>query len=112
MPLQERRAIASTKPSGLTPKKQDLVNTATLTRGRVYVYKGIHFEKNVEIVVSDEIADALTELYATSKDTDGEEFEKPLFDVRRRVTPPSSRTAEAPKRTALRLPVRPYSSRA
>jgi hypothetical protein len=59
----------------------ELVNTATLLRGRVYVYKNVSFERGVPVVVTDELAAELEELFDEVRDADQEIIEKPLFSV-------------------------------
>lgn len=110
MSVLQRRAIAT---GTSTPAKGSLVNTATLVRGRVYIYKNEKFEIGVTRVVSDELADILEDITVETKDTDDETFAKPMFDIRRKVQPPKAPGDEGKAvRQATRLPVRLYRPRA
>lgn len=99
-------------PGQATPKapallKQELVNTATLIRGRVYFYKDKRFDANEVVIVDDPLAAILEELHETVTDSDQEAYEKPMFDVRRNVPPPSKEQPVSQfRRPAIRLPVR------
>lgn len=88
-----------------------LVNTATLVRGRVYVFRhegeNIQFELDVAKVVDDALASKLEDLVSEVHDTDGDAFEKPLFHVRRGVPRPEKGAAPVSKRLIMRLPPRP-----
>jgi hypothetical protein len=59
----------------------DLVTTATLLRGRVYVYRSVSFERGVPVVVTDDLAAELEEMFDEVRDADQEIIEKPLFSV-------------------------------
>jgi hypothetical protein len=89
MPIQ--RAAAKPKVIGQSPAAkpdETLVNTATLIRGRVYVFKNQRFDVGVPVIVDDKLASILEEKVNITEDTDGEEFEKSVFVVRRGVPPP------------------------
>lgn len=110
-PVQKKPGVAAanSQPAG------DLVTTATLIRGRTYVYKDVHFMINETVVLNDlelkmpvsSFAGDLEELHSEVVDGDGDRFEKPLFDVQRDVPRPAKvRTAEElRKQTVRRLPV-------
>lgn len=104
-PIPARPAPARTLGSAPAPKspvpKEDLVNTATLLRGRVYFYKDQEFKLGEPSIVTDQIADVLEELHHEVKDKDGEIYEKPFFDVRRGVPRPPPKVA--PKKSVRRL---------
>lgn len=107
MALQQRKALGQASASVPSQSKPGLVTTATLVRGRVYFFRNEKFELGVTRVVPDELANDLEELHDTIKDTDGDYYEKPFFDVQRAVPAPTE--APDPKqvhRQAVRLPVR------
>lgn len=91
-----KRALgqAPAGPTSQTPK-EDLVNVATLVRGRVYFYKEMKFEYGVPLVVTAEVADILENEVATVNDKDGERFEKPFFHIQRGVQKPDRFISEA-----------------
>ena len=92
-----------------TITSDETVTTATLLRGRVYVYKGLTFERGLPVVVTDDLAADLADMYDEVRDSDNEIIEKPLFNVlydapkpvpvevgqprRRRVQPANVRSA-------------------
>lgn len=88
------------------PKVQpniDLVTVVTLVRGRTYFYKDMRFDVDVPIVVTDEIADILEQEVAEINDKEGERFEKPFFEVQRKVPrPPKYVDPNVPKRRPVR----------
>jgi hypothetical protein len=55
--------------------------TATLIRGKTYVFRGIKFTRGDAIEVDSDIAAELETKVDIVMDLDGEEFEKPLFAV-------------------------------
>lgn len=79
------------------PTKRDTVTTASLLRGRVYVYmispevESIRFEKDkpptvledIEGIATEDLAAELEQLYETVTASDGESFDKPIFEVLR-----------------------------
>lgn len=67
----------------------ELVNTATLLRGRVYVYKNVSFERGIPVVVDDALAAELEEMFDEVRDADQEIIEKPLFSVVYEVARPA-----------------------
>jgi len=94
----------------------DLVHTATLIRGRVYVFKykgeSYHFEMDKPEVLPDAVKDALADeleaLHAEIRDSDGDSFEKPLFLVERDVHRPIVDDPRASRaKNITRLPPRP-----
>jgi len=88
--------------------QQDLVNTATLVRGRVYYYKDHRFEIGKIVVVDDELATILEDLVEEVSDGDNERFEKPRFQVLRKVPRPTNDQHVDPQKPVVRrLPVRP-----
>ena len=86
----------------------DTIITATLVRGKNYSFfnteKGAFetYKRNVPVEVDEEVADRLEELVETVSTTDGDEIEKPLFEIDREA---ERRTEEdkAPKRMRLRM---------
>lgn len=105
--LGRKPAAATTVASGGAVKEK-LVHTATLVRGRTYVYKGIHFKCQVPQVVDKEMADYLAGQFHEVTDSDGEAIEKPYFDVEYNVPEP---VEEEPVKTMHRLPARPRLNR-
>ena len=101
--LATRKLPSATASAQTTPAAQaNTVTTATLVRGKVYVYKGVHYKKDIPVVVDDATALLLEDLYELVTDADHEEFEKPYFDIQRNV-PPAPVEVE---RTTRRIPVR------
>jgi hypothetical protein len=102
----KQRTIGQTSVRAMASRPQtDLVNVATLVRGRVYFYKDQKFEVGKPTVVSNELANILEELHEEISDADGERFEKPFFYVQRGVPRPQE-AQERTKPPARRLPVR------
>ena len=110
MPVLQRRALGTSKTTLASGKSS--VITATLVRGRVYIYKNEKFELNEERVVSKELADILEDIVVETKDTDGENFAKPMFHIKRNVSAPEKRDNPDAPRAVTRLPVRLYRPRA
>lgn len=74
----------------MAAKKQvNKVNTATLLRGRVYVFENVHFQRGVPTIVGPDLAMKLEDLYDEVQDSDSDTFEKPYFLVEMDVDPPS-----------------------
>ena len=71
-------------------KQSEKVTTATLLRGRVYVYAKVHFQRGVPTVVGGALADELEDLFDEVRDSDSDTFEKPYFLVEHNVDPPDS----------------------
>jgi hypothetical protein len=97
---KDRSAVAS----ATTPAtKSDTVTTATLVRGKTYVWKNIHYKVNNPVVVEDATALELEQLYQEVRDADGELYEKPYFDIQRNVPRPVEEVSgPTPRRLALR----------
>jgi len=101
------RTVA-TAPAKPAPTSQgDLVNLATLVRGRVYYHKDVRFELGKPVVVSNELATILEDLVQEVHDADREVYEKPLFLVQRSVPRPVPVDEKVQRRPTTRLPVRP-----
>lgn len=107
------RQVAS--PSRASPARRGLVTTATLVRGRVYFYKGVPFDRGVEVGIVQELLDQhnvdssveqflyeLEDLYETVTDSDKEKWEKSIFELREGRPMPATtaeqREAERPRR--------------
>lgn len=60
---------------------QGLVTTATLLRGRVYIFENQEFLKDVTREVALELGQKLEDLFEQVTDSEGEEYEKPTFEV-------------------------------
>lgn len=86
------------------------VNTATLIRGEIYTLRhpkstpthpkdSLRFEHGKPVVIEDlDVLKILEDLYDTTIDGDGEEFEKPTFHVQRGVQAPDDDLSNKPKR--------------
>lgn len=73
----------------MAARKQEKCITATLLRGRVYVFQNVHFMRGVATVVDDGLAAELEALCEEVTDSDGEVFEKMLFEVDYEATVPT-----------------------
>jgi hypothetical protein len=82
----------------MTTPTDQLINTATLLRGRVYVYKGVTFERGVPVTVPDDLGAELEDMFDEVRDSDNEIIEKPLFSVLYDVVPPAPAASLAPRR--------------
>ena len=122
MALQNTRkgapVIGGARTVGVAPARADLVDTATLIRGRVYSFRHNgethYFEANVETPLEDKeekaiegLAGKLEELHSEVHDSDGDAFEKPLFLVKRGVARPNVAEYTPKKRDVVRLPPKP-----
>lgn len=82
--------------------------TATLSRGKTYSHfikeegKFKEFKRNVPTEVSDELADELEELVEIITTTDGDEVEKPRFEIDREAEKRQD-DEPAPRRMRLRM---------
>jgi hypothetical protein len=105
------------------------VTTATLVRGKVYVFKGlnqekaVHYKRGIPLVVAADLADELEELVEEIHDSEGEIFDKPYFAIhrdieepepevkaerqRRRLAPPANTTSTGSKTGIRARPGRP-----
>jgi len=101
------RTVATAPAKAVPTSQVDLVNLATLVRGRVYYHKDVRFDVGKPTVVSDELANILEDLVQEVHDADKEVFEKPLFEVKRGVPRPVPVEERTTRRPAMRLPVRP-----
>lgn len=119
-PIQAARG-AALRPSAVprrmpTPAQQGPCVTATLKRGRMYLYASIPFERDKPVAIDDalikehkvkhisaeQLRMELEDLYETITDSDGEKFEKAIFEVRdNQPRPPTAieeREAQRPRR--------------
>ena len=67
--------------------RKSKINTATLVRGRVYIYKNMEYLRGQETPVDEDTAKELEVLSEVTTDSDGEEFDKAYFDVEFDVDP-------------------------
>lgn len=105
MALAARARTVGSAPAPTAPAKE-LVNTVELLRGRVYWYKDKEFKKGDIEVVTDELAAILEVLHQEVTDKEGELYEKPFFEVKRKVPRPDPKPVLAKRKQIRRLPAR------
>ena len=89
-----------------TAMKMETCITATLLRGRVYVFRNMQYERGIPNVVKDEsLAMILEDLYDEVHDSDGEVIEKPIFEIDFEAPFPAPPTTDGnPHQKRRRLP--------
>ncbi len=123
-----RRPGSNTNGSNGTPpprafrpavRRADTITTVTLLRGRVYCFYNVMFEVGVETAIDndlikrnniprtpEELAEEISDLFEEVVDSDGDDFSKPIFEVRHNRPRPVS--VEEQKRTEKPRRIRQY----